>query len=107
MSEETIDNVEEKEAQSQVSPETEGREDEGRNEGRSKSKTFFRKKVCRFCANKAKIDYKDADSLKRYTTERGKILPRRMTGTCAKHQRELAGAIKRARSICLLPFVAE
>ena len=76
--------------------------------GRSgKGKTYFRKKVCRFCANKAKIDYKDADSLRRFTTERGKILPRRITGTCAKHQRELARAIKRARSICLLPFVAD
>ena len=74
---------------------------------RAKSKTFFRKKVCRFCANKAKIDYKDADGLKRFTTERGKILPRRITGTCAKHQRELALAIKRARAICLLPFVAD
>jgi small subunit ribosomal protein S18 len=72
-----------------------------------KGKTYFRKKVCRFCANKAKIDYKDADSLRRFTTERGKILPRRITGTCAKHQRELARAIKRARSICLLPFVAD
>ena len=110
MSDETrdMDNVEEKEAsQAQVSPETEGRDDDGRNEGRAKNKTFFRKKVCRFCANKAKLDYKDSDSLKRYTTERGKILPRRITGTCAKHQRELAGAIKRARAICLLPFVAE
>ena len=110
MSDETrdMDNVEEKEAsQAQVSPETEGRDDDGRNEGRAKNKTFFRKKVCRFCANKAKIDYKDSDSLKRYTTERGKILTRRITGTCAKHQRELAGAIKRARAICLLPFVAE
>jgi small subunit ribosomal protein S18 len=75
--------------------------------GRGKGKTYFRKKVCRFCANKAKIDYKDADSLRRFTTERGKILPRRITGTCAKHQRELARAIKRARSICLLPFVAD
>lgn len=74
---------------------------------RAKGKTFFRKKVCRFCANKAKIDYKDADGLKRFTTERGKILPRRITGTCAKHQRELALAIKRARAICLLPFVAD
>ena len=74
---------------------------------RAKSKTFFRKKVCRFCANKAKIDYKDADGLRRFTTERGKILPRRITGTCAKHQRELALAIKRARAICLLPFVAD
>ena len=74
---------------------------------RAKGKTFFRKKVCRFCANKAKIDYKDADALRRYMTERGKILPRRITGTCAKHQREVAKAIKRARSICLLPYVAD
>ena len=85
---------------------SEGRENEGR-DSRGKGKTFFRKKVCRFCANKAKIDYKDADGLRRFTTERGKILPRRITGTCAKHQRELALAIKRARAICLLPFVAE
>lgn len=74
---------------------------------RSKGKAFFRKKVCRFCANKAKIDYKDADGLRRFTTERGKILPRRITGTCAKHQRRLALEIKRARAICLLPFVTE
>ena len=74
---------------------------------RAKGKTFFRKKVCRFCANKAKIDYKDADGLRRFTTERGKILPRRITGTCAKHQRRLALDIKRARAICLLPFVTE
>ncbi len=87
--------------------ENEGREDEARENGRGKGKTFFRKKVCRFCANKTKIDYKDADALRRFTTERGKILPRRITGTCAKHQRELAGAIKRARAICLLPYVAE
>ena len=74
---------------------------------RAKGKTFFRKKVCRFCANKAKIDYKDADGLRRFTTERGKILPRRITGTCAKHQRRLALEIKRARAICMLPFVAD
>ncbi len=75
--------------------------------GRGKPKQFFRKKVCRFCSNKAKIDYKDPDALKRFTTERGKILPRRITGTCAKHQRRLALEIKRARAICLLPFVAD
>ncbi|NLM00785.1 MAG: 30S ribosomal protein S18 [Treponema sp.] len=74
---------------------------------RQKYKTFYRKKVCRFCAQKAKIDYKDADGLRRFTTERGKILPRRITGTCAKHQRALALEIKRARAICLLPFVAD
>ena len=54
-----------------------------------------------------KVDYKDADALRRYMTERGKILPRRITGTCAKHQRELAKEIKRARAICLLPYVTE
>jgi len=70
-------------------------------------KVFFKKKVCKFCAQKHKIDYKDSDTLRRFITERGKILPRRMTGTCAKHQRALALAIKQARSIALLPFVAE
>ncbi len=70
-----------------------------------KGKVFFRKKVCRFCAQKARIDYKDADGLRRFTTERGKILPRRITGTCAKHQRRLAVEIKRARDLALLPFV--
>jgi len=90
-----------------------GRNDDGRGDERGSrnggkgGKTFFHKKVCRFCANKAKIDYKDADGLKRFTTERGKILPRRITGTCAKHQKQLALAIKRARNICLLPFVAD
>ncbi len=74
---------------------------------RSGKKMQFRKKVCRFCSNKGAIDYKDADGLRRYTTERGKILPRRITGTCAKHQKELARAIKRARAICLLPYVAD
>ena len=104
MSEET--KVEEK--QPQTMPDataSEGREDD--RDGRAKGKTFFRKKVCRFCANKTKIDYKDADALRRYMTERGKILPRRITGTCAKHQREVAKAIKRARAISLLPYVAD
>ena len=85
---------------------SEGRDGEDK-APRGKGKTFFRKKVCRFCANKAKIDYKDADGLKRFTTERCKILPRHITGTCAKHQRQLTVAIKRARNICLLPFVTE
>ena len=73
--------------------------------GPRKGKVFFRKKVCRFCTQKAKIDYKDSDGLRRYTTERGKILPRRITGTCAKHQRRLALEIKRARALALLPYV--
>lgn len=67
-----------------------------------------RRKVCNFCVDKAQfIDYKDVAKLRRYTTERGKILPRRISGTCAKHQRKLTLAIKRARSIALLPFTAE
>ena len=64
-----------------------------------------RKKVCYFCANHVDyIDYKDVDLLKRYISEKGKILPRRVTGTCAKHQRTLTVAIKRARIMGLLPF---
>ena len=84
-----------------------GREGEERGVRGGKNKAFFRKKVCRFCANKTPITYKDVDVLRRFTTERGKILPRRITGTCAKHQRRLALEIKRARAICLLPFVCE
>ena len=84
------------------------RGDRGDGDGRGRDKSFFnKKKVCRFCTQKAKIDYKDPDTLRRFTTERGKILPRRITGTCLKHQRKLALEIKRARSICLLPFVAD
>ena len=75
--------------------------------GRGKGKVFFKKKVCKFCIQKLKIDYKDADTLRRFITERGKILPRRITGTCAKHQRALALTIKRARILAVLPFVAE
>ena len=67
-----------------------------------------RKKVCVFCAEKnAVIDYKDTNKLKRYISERGKILPRRISGTCAKHQRQLTDAIKRSRNIALLPFTTE
>jgi small subunit ribosomal protein S18 len=66
---------------------------------------FQRKKFCRFCADKVDyIDYKDIRILKNYITDRGKILPRRMTGNCARHQRELTEAIKQARSIALLAF---
>lgn len=67
-----------------------------------------RKKVCQFCADKtAEIDYKDVEMLKKYVTERGKILPKRITGTCAIHQREITKAIKRARIVALLPYTAE
>ena len=67
-----------------------------------------RRKVCQFCVDKADfVDYKDTAKLRRYTSERGKILPRRTTGTCAAHQRQLTVAIKRARHIALLPYVAD
>jgi small subunit ribosomal protein S18 len=67
-----------------------------------------RKKVCAFCSDKTEfIDYKDINKLRKYVTERGKILPRRISGTCAKHQRELTSSIKRARNIALLPFTTE
>lgn len=67
-----------------------------------------RRKVCAFCLEKAtEIDYKDIAKLKKYVTEKGKILPRRMTGVCSKHQRLLSTAIKRARLVALLPFKGE
>ena len=68
-----------------------------------------RKKVCVFCADKtnAGIDYKDVNKLKRYVSERGKILPRRITGNCAKHQRALTVAVKRARHIALMPYTGD
>ena len=66
-----------------------------------------RKKVCVFCGKDNVIDYKDTAKLKKYVSERGKILPRRITGTCAKHQRALSVAIKRARHVALMPYVAE
>lgn len=80
---------------------------QGRPGGRGRYRPYMRRKVCKFCTKKLKINYRDADALRRFTTERGKILPRRITGTCAKHQRELARAIKRARVLALLPFVAK
>ena len=65
------------------------------------------KKVCTFCQEKSTIDYKEVNKLRKFIAEGGKILPRRMTGTCAKHQRELAVAIKRARVAALIPFKAD
>ena len=77
----------------------------------AEEKNFRRKpkrKVCAFCADKIQeIDYKDIAKLRRYVSERAKILPRRISGNCAKHQRQLTTAIKRARTIALLPFVTE
>ena len=68
-----------------------------------------RKKVCAFCSDKEHdyIDYKDVAKLKRYMSERGKILPRRITGNCAKHQRKLTTAIKKARQVALIPYVSD
>lgn len=68
-----------------------------------------RKKVCAFCADKEHdyIDYKDINKLKRYVSERGKILPRRITGNCAKHQRALTVAIKRSRHVALMPYTVD
>ena len=74
----------------------------------NKAKNRKRKKVCQFCVDKvAYIDYKDAVKLRKFISERSKILPRRTTGTCAMHQRELTEAIKRARQIALLPYVTD
>lgn len=68
---------------------------------------FGRRKICRYCADKnQKINYKDVDNLRYYLTERGKIVPRRISGTCAAHQRQIAEAIKNARQIALLPYTA-
>src|ERR1700685_1478509 len=75
---------------------------------RGKRQYFRKKKVCRFCVDKVDfIDYKKGDMLQSFVQDRGKIMPRRMTGTCSKHQRWLGVAIKRARNIALLPFATE
>ena len=77
---------------------------DNRNKGKFR-KTFHRRKVCKFCADSSlPIDYKDVKVLRYFTTERGKITPRRISGNCAKHQRILTVAIKRARNIALLPY---
>ena len=84
--------------------------DNAKPEGGFKKKGGFhrRKKVCVFCAKDAEpIDYKDVAKLRRYISERGKILPRRITGSCAKHQRALTTSIKRARHLALMPYVQD
>ncbi len=87
------------------------RNNEDRGDSPMKRKSFGRrrKKVCVFCADKnhTGIDYKDVNKLKRYVSERGKILPRRITGNCAKHQRALTVAVKRARHIALMPYTVD
>jgi small subunit ribosomal protein S18 len=80
----------------------------GRSGGRTQKKFFHKKKFCRFCSDSdIVINYKDPGNLRNYITERGKIMPRRITGNCAKHQREITVAVKRARMIALLPFVVK
>ncbi len=74
--------------------------------GNKKKRTYHRRKVCKFCADTTmEINYKEIRTLKYFISERGKIIPRRITGTCSKHQRSLTRAIKRARTIALLPYV--
>ena len=82
------------------------REDRGGGDlERGGGRGFGRRKVCRYCADKTlKVDYKNAADLKYFVTERGKIVPRRISGNCARHQREVATAIKRGRQVALLPF---
>ena len=77
-----------------------------RGNGRPNRKS--RKKVCAFCVDKVEsIDYKDTQKLRKFTSDRAKILPRRVTGTCARHQRELTTAIKRARKVALMPYTSD
>jgi small subunit ribosomal protein S18 len=99
------------EQKKEFKPRTEGHREggreggEGRGEGRGGRFRRPRRKSCRFCAEKVvAIDYKDYNRIRTFVSERGKIVPSRMTGTCASHQRELTQAIKRARNIALLPF---
>ena len=75
---------------------------------KKKGRGYKKRKICRFCQNHAKwVDYKDLETLRTFITERGKIIPRRISGNCASHQRQLALSIKRARNIALMPYVAD
>lgn len=95
------------EIETQAAPEATDKKAERPARGRRKT-MHRRKKVCRFCAkNAAPLDYKDVDTLRQFISERGKILPRRVTGCCAKHQRAVTTAVKRARHLALLPYMSE
>ena len=89
--------------------ENRGRDSQDRGDGRMRRRPMRRRrKVCAFCEDEKKeIDYKDVVTLKKYVSERGKILPRRITGNCAKHQRAITLAIKRARHVALMPYTVE
>ena len=107
---ETQEVVAEEPVVAEAPAEAEAKEGKEARDAAPKKKNYKRqayKKVCLFCQEKAKIDYKDVARLRKFIAEGGKILPRRMTGTCARHQRELATAIKRARVAALLPFKAD
>jgi small subunit ribosomal protein S18 len=85
-----------------------GGDDRGMGEEGGGRRGFGRRKVCRFCADKnLKVDYKDQGQLKYFLTERGKIIPRRISGNCAKHQREVATAVKRGRMLAILPYTVQ
>ena len=88
---------------------TNGKEQNDKDASMKKKIVRRRKKVCAVCTDKTigSIDYKDGNKLKRYISERGKILPRRITGTCAEHQRAITVAVKRARQLAILPYVCE
>ena len=95
-------------AEVEAPAEAEAKAEEAPERAKKYKKPASRKKVCAFCTDRNNvIDYKDGAKLRRYITENGKILPRRQTGTCARHQRELAVAIKRARVMAILPFKGE
>jgi small subunit ribosomal protein S18 len=76
-------------------------------DSKKRRRPFPRRKVCRFCADKnLKVDYRDPNTLKLFTTERGKIVPRRISGNCARHQRQISAAVKRARQVAIMPYTA-
>jgi small subunit ribosomal protein S18 len=106
MADQEMDKREEKDFRDRGDSRDKDRDGEGR-APRGRGRPFFKKKVCKACIGKMKIDYKDAMTLRKYVSERGKILPRRITGACAKHQRKISQAIKRARAIAILPYVSQ
>lgn len=104
------ENIQQEPVVAEESEETKERAPKDSRDGKPAKKNYKKqafKKFCLFCQEKSAIDYKDVNKLKRFIAEGGKILPRRMTGTCAKHQRELGNAIKKARIASLIPFKAD
>ena len=90
-----------------MSPRMMGKKGKGGRRPKRQNRNFGRRKVCKYCADKKlTIDYKDGRALLAFTTERGKIIPRRISGACAYHQREITNAIKRARVLALIPYTA-